>query len=265
MKIMSWNSRGLGNPREVRALRDLVWREDPNIVFVMETRSVYSRMEILKVQLGFPCFLTVGSIGRSGGLCLFWRQEVSLVLKSYSQFHFDVVASDPISGVSWRLSTIYRHPEINLRRDTWALLHLLKDQLDGPWLCCGDFEEILENSEKLGGRERPASQMRGFRDALDYCQLRSIDAVGSLHTWSNFSEGSALVHERLDRFVSNVEWLDLFPTCRVCNRNTSVSDHSCLVLSTDAFVQNVFRKPPLFKFESLWVGDRGCEEAIANA
>ncbi|KAF5464321.1 hypothetical protein F2P56_014405 [Juglans regia] len=236
---MSWNSRGLGNPRGVRTLRDLVRREDPDVVFIMETRSSHSRMELLK--------------------------EVNLVLQSYSQFHFDAFVSDPISGVSWHLSAIYGHPEVNLRRDTWDLLHLLKDRFDGPWLCCGDFNKILERSEKFGGRERPASQMRGFRDALDYCQLRSMDTVGSLYTWCNMREGYALIHERLDRFASNVEWLELFPTSRVCNIITPVSDHSCLVLSTDVSTQNISRKSRSFKFESMWVGARGCEEAIANA
>lgn len=128
----------------------------------------------------------------------------------------------------------------------------MKDQYDRPWLYCA-FNEILDNSKKLGGKERPASQMRGFQDAFDYCQLCSIDAVGPLYTWSNLREGLALVQERLDRLASNLEWLELYPSCRVCNLITSVSDHSCLVLSTNGLVHNVSRKPRLFKFESMWV------------
>ncbi|KAG7960287.1 hypothetical protein I3843_10G116000 [Carya illinoinensis] len=222
-------------------------------------------MEVLKVQLGFACFLAVGSTGRSGGVCLFWRREVSLVLRTYSQFHFDVFVSDTNSGVSWCLTAIYGHPETTLRRHTWDLLRLLKDQISGPWLCCGDVNEILDISKKLGGRERPASQMRGFLDALDYCQLRSIPVVGPLYTWSHFREGFALVHEQSNRFLSNVYWLDLFPNCRVSNLITPVSNHICLVLNTEGSVQAAPWKSRLFKFESMWVGERGCEESIARA
>ena len=25
---------------------------------------------------------------------------------------------------------------------------------DSPWICCGDFNEILDKSEKFGGREK---------------------------------------------------------------------------------------------------------------
>ncbi|KAG7942844.1 hypothetical protein I3843_15G007300 [Carya illinoinensis] len=264
MKIMSWNSRGLGNPRGVRTLRDFVRREAPDVVFITETRSRTARMEFLKVQMGFSCFLPVGGSGRRGGVCLFWRSEVNLILRSYSPFHFDVLVSDCISGISWRLSAIYGRPETSLRHNTWHLLRLLKDQFSGPWLCCGDFNEILDISEKSGGRVRPASQMRGFREALDYCQLRSLPAVGPLYTWCNFREGPALIHERLDRFLSNMDWLALFPNCQVSNLPTPVSDHSCLVLTTDASLQPTPRRTRLFKFESMWVGE-GCEESITRA
>ncbi|XP_042942789.1 uncharacterized protein LOC122276973 [Carya illinoinensis] len=262
---MSWNSRRLGNPRGIRTLRDLVRREAPDVVFVMETRSSTARMEVLKVQMGFSCLLSVGSTGWSGGVCLFWCHDVNLILRTYSHFHFDVLVSDPISSVSWRLFAIYGHPETPLRQNTWNLLRLLKDQMSGPWLCCEDFNEILNLSEKLGGRVRPASQMRGFRDALDYCQLHSIPAVGPLYTWSNFQEGPALVHERLDRFINNMDWLDLFPNCQVSNLLTPVSDHTCLVLTTEVSVQPAPRTARLFKFESMWVGEQGCEESIARA
>ncbi|KAG7983777.1 hypothetical protein I3843_04G123900 [Carya illinoinensis] len=107
--------------------------------------------------------------------------------------------------------------------------------------------------------------MRGFRDALDYCQLRSLPAVRPLFIWSNLKEGSTLVHERLYRFGSNVDWLELYPYCRVSNLITPVSHHNCLILSTDALVQTVSKKSCLFKFESMWMGERSCEESIASA
>ncbi|XP_042974569.1 uncharacterized protein LOC122306196 [Carya illinoinensis] len=176
-----------------------------------------------------------------------------------------VISAETRSGVSWHLSAIYGHSETPLKQNTWNLLRLLNDQMSRPWLCCGDFNEILDLSENLGGRVRPASQMRGFRDALDYCQLRSIPAVGPLYTWSNFQEGPALVHEWLDYFINNMDWLDLFPNCRVSNLLTPVFDHTCLVLTTEVSVQPAPRTTRLFKFESMWVGEQGCEESIARA
>lgn len=40
-----------------------------------------------------------------------------------------------------------------------------------PWVIIGDFNEILNNSEKIDGPLRTERQMRGFCDALGYCDL----------------------------------------------------------------------------------------------
>ena len=66
MNSLSWNCRGLGNPRSVRALHDLVRRWKPKIVFLMETKSKIKRMEKIKNRIGFANGLIVPNRGRSG-------------------------------------------------------------------------------------------------------------------------------------------------------------------------------------------------------
>ena len=70
LRIISWNCRGLGNPRSVRALHDLVRCWNPKIVFLMETKSKKNRMERIKNRIGFANGLIVPSVGRSGGIAL---------------------------------------------------------------------------------------------------------------------------------------------------------------------------------------------------
>ena len=38
MNLLSWNCRGLGNPRSVNALKEVIRIEKPKIVFLMETK-----------------------------------------------------------------------------------------------------------------------------------------------------------------------------------------------------------------------------------
>ncbi|CAM8947828.1 unnamed protein product [Rhodiola kirilowii] len=70
MKSLCWNCRGLGQPRTVRSLADLVRCYKPQVVGLIETKSENGRTEVLRRQLGFDCGFGVDSNGRSGGLAI---------------------------------------------------------------------------------------------------------------------------------------------------------------------------------------------------
>jgi len=51
-----------------------------------------------------------------------------------------------------------------------------------PWMCIGDFNEVLLRSEHDGVQERSWSQIAGFRDVLDVCVLVDLGFEG--HRWT---------------------------------------------------------------------------------
>ena len=70
MSIMSFNCRGLGKDLAVKKLTELVRREAPRVVFLMETKSDRKKMEEVQRRIGFAGCFTVDCVGRTGGLCL---------------------------------------------------------------------------------------------------------------------------------------------------------------------------------------------------
>ncbi|KAL9666377.1 hypothetical protein QQ045_000707 [Rhodiola kirilowii] len=57
MKFFSWNCRGLGSPRSVRSLRDVVRAFNPQIVCLLETKKRSSEWDRIKISLGIRnCF-----------------------------------------------------------------------------------------------------------------------------------------------------------------------------------------------------------------
>ena len=97
-------------------------------------------------------------------------------------------------------------------------MRILKQQhQDGrPWLCLGDFNEILSNDEKRGGVDRPQQAMDKFRDALCDFSLMDIGFEGDIFTWRNHGKTlNTYIFERLDRATANPVWCDLFPSFRV--------------------------------------------------
>lgn len=101
----------------------------------------------------------------------------------------------------------YRH-----RQSSWLLLRHLSHQFNLPWICIGDFNEILFADEKQGWLCRPERQMHGFRDALDYCNLRDLGFSSYPFTWCNKTLGNQNVWILLDRRVASVEWILRFPS-----------------------------------------------------
>ena len=113
MKIFSLNCRGLGNPKTVSELHRIVRKEDPSIVFLMETRLESRNLEFLRVRLGMSGCLGVDRHGLGGGLALLWNSSIAVHIQSFSHYHID---ADVVfeNGLIWRVIGFYGHPERGL-------------------------------------------------------------------------------------------------------------------------------------------------------
>lgn len=87
MKIISWNVHGLGSPRTFRRIRHSLKTYDPHIVFFMETKLGRIQMERVRRRCGFVNGIEVDPERTKGGLCLAWRNDVNISLKSFSSIH----------------------------------------------------------------------------------------------------------------------------------------------------------------------------------
>lgn len=92
------------------------------------------------------------AIKKSGGLILFWKNSIEVTLLSYTKGHTDCIIQ--YEDKRWRFTGFYGNPDKSLRIFSWELLKrrsLDKSVNDLPWLIGGDFNEILYNSDKVGG------------------------------------------------------------------------------------------------------------------
>ncbi|KAL0404334.1 UNVERIFIED_CONTAM: hypothetical protein Sradi_2074200 [Sesamum radiatum] len=184
MSFLLWNCQGLGNLGTIKGLRDLIRENNPHLVFLAETKCSTSQIEVLKRRLNLFGFC-VESRGKSGGLALFWNKSVDVQLQSFSHYHIDVSVRLSNSEEWWRFSGVYGEPDTSKRTVFWNLLSRLHRQSVRPWLVAGDFNEILEHSEKEGGPLRAEWQIRNFRNCLLSCELHDL----------GFQDHSALVLE----------------------------------------------------------------------
>lgn len=203
----------------------------PRFVFLMETLSKQKKMELIRCRLEFERLFVVNPVGRSGGLALLWKEAPDLEIFNYSRSHICVVAKDAKGNSSWQFTGFYGNPNSARRGESWALLNHLKTFLPLPWLCAGDFNEIVEQSEKEGAAIRRESHMVGFRDALEACGLCDLGFIGPRFTWCNRRTGDSFTKERLDRAVADRAWCSRFHSAAVHILASCTSDHHPLHVS----------------------------------
>jgi hypothetical protein len=168
-----WNCRGLCNVATIRELRDFVRDFSPSILCVVETQVQKSRVENLASTLGYDNVFAVSSIGRSGGLVMFWKNEINMDIFPYSQYHIGAVVSSS-SEEPWRLTYVYGEAQVSERHKTWDMLKFIKSSSPLSRLYIGDFNEVLLWEEHMGVRERSNTQIQAFRDIVDICKLMDL-------------------------------------------------------------------------------------------
>jgi len=231
----------------------LVKRYRPSLLFLSETKMRDTKVRKFMWSFGFSGCFAVSSDGRSGCLALFWVHDCPVSLKHYNSNIIDVtIGSDPEH--MWRASFVYGEPKVGLRHDLWDFLRLVRTEWSGPWICAGDFNEILSRDEHLSRRERGEQQIRLFRECLEFCDLVDLGFSGPKFTWNNRQEGNDNVKVCLDRAVANGKFNQLFDECHVENVITSSSDHYAILISINKKTwhseNNYFKIG--FKYEAMW-------------
>jgi exonuclease III len=132
MKIVAWNCRGLGKSPAVRGLLSLQKEEDPDILFLSETKMDRNKIEGLRWRLGLTNMVVKDCSGKSGGLAIFWRKGVNFQLRTVARLYIDgdVVEGD---GFVWRLTGFYGGPHSDKKELSWKALRVLNAARRRPW------------------------------------------------------------------------------------------------------------------------------------
>ena len=126
---------------------------------VLETQIHKSRVELLKGTLGYDNSFAVSSSGCSGGLGIFWNNKTRVEILPYSQYHIDAIVTE-YGKEPWRLTCVYGDAQTAERHKTWDMLKFIKASSHLPWVCMGDFNEVLLREEHQGVQERSTHRSR---------------------------------------------------------------------------------------------------------
>ena len=198
MRILFWNCRGVGRAPIVRALKALVHKESPYIIFILESKAKSPRVEKIKEYLKFRGCFCVNAENKSGGLASYWVNGVSLeVIYDNKNIIACLVYFDPPSDV-WLLLLVYGPPKVAHREAFWELVTNLTESFLGPWMLLGDCNSHSSSSDKCGGSSRVDSSSKPFRNFLSNAAAIELGFHGPQYTWVGRRSGGVHVRIRLD-------------------------------------------------------------------
>jgi exonuclease III len=272
MKILSWNCRGLGKISAVRALRKLIHTHQPDIVFLTETKFQSTDFLLKANSFGnnlsnhFCVDCTMSLRNRSGGLAMFWSNNVNLNIIGYNNNMIDcyIVCDNDMNH--WRATGIYGYPNQDNKALTCDLIaNLNQTNINDNWLLFGDFNLILNSYEKQGGRDTNYNTMNLANDTLNDCNLVDLGYQGDIFTWTNNQAGNNHIKERLDRFCATTNWINRFPRFTNYHLMSYCSDHTPILLvfgTNNDFREDTKTKHQLKRFENFWTQDPECFQLI---
>ncbi|XP_074278168.1 uncharacterized protein LOC141601764 [Silene latifolia] len=199
--IGCWNVRGMNKVAKQLEIKRFLYQNNVGLYGLVETK--------IKVQ---DCSGVLATFGHPG------------------KGHITATVTEIASGTTFFFTTVYGSNDETEILSLWADLKRIKDVYSGPWAICGDFNNLLDVNERIG---RPVlwSDIEDFRDCVSYCEVMDVKAQGSFFTWNNKHEPSTRVFSRLDRFMVNSDWLNVFPDCYAYFLPEGLFDHNPCVIT----------------------------------
>ncbi|RYQ92145.1 hypothetical protein Ahy_B09g098298 [Arachis hypogaea] len=151
---------------------------------------------------------------------------------------------------------LYGNPIFQKRRKLWQELTVSNISKEVPQAFLGDFNDILNQDEKVGIHPQPRIYLETFRRFVDDNALIDIDLKGSKYTWFSNPRNNVITRKRLDRVLVNWKWLQIYQNVTLRASPAVTSDHCALILDTQ---RRVWIKKE-FRFEAYWTEHEECKE-----
>lgn len=159
------------------------------------------------------------------------------------------------------MTFVYGAPQRENRAEFWEKLTLLGASKVSAWILSGDFNDILDNSEKVGGPPRHEGSFLNFRSFVSQMGIWDVKHTGNHLSWRGMRY-THFVRSRLDRSLANAAWSESFPSGWCHYLRFEGSDHRPLITHFDT---SRLKRKKLFRFDSRLQGNPEIRQLIADA
>ncbi|XP_021991390.1 uncharacterized protein LOC110888159 [Helianthus annuus] len=163
---------------------------------------------------------------------------------------------------SFFCSFVYAENKYQDRRTLWDDLCKHNNLAhDHPWVVLGDFNAALNMEDCLYGTSSYTIGMREFFDCIQVVELVDVKSHGLHYTWNQKPKEGIGVLKKIDRIMSNMKFMDLFPDVYAVFQHARVSDHTPCVLKLSSITR---KKQRPFKFPNFLTSKPEFRQFVVN-
>jgi exonuclease III len=251
VKIVSWNTQGLGCLKKRPIVRDAISSAAPSIVCIQETKlaSMDGFVAASILPSGLTSFESLDAIGSSGGILTAWdHRQFSLTSVRRDSFSLCTSLQSSLSDLTLVITNVYAPADHSLTPAFLAELESLGPLFPVPWLVIGDFNLVRDPSDKNNDNFNLALAS-SFNDSIRTLALFELPLLDRRYTWSNKRDSPVLA--RLDRALFNQDWNLALPNSSLSSLPRPTSDHVPLLVTASTSVPRASG----FRFENAWLLD----------
>ncbi|XP_058103438.1 uncharacterized protein LOC131247009 [Magnolia sinica] len=170
----------MANSATIRTACRFIKDYNPAIFAILEPMASEHKRVGIGLKLGFHS--SFSNAGEGGKIWVYFSNSILVFVINMSNqiISIDVCQADqtPIS----RLSMVYAKCSRYSRRLLWDNIIALAAGTNGPWVVDGDFNAVLDRSERLGSRNHDLANSSEFRNAVDSAGLLDAGFAGNKFT-----------------------------------------------------------------------------------
>ncbi|KAH0638863.1 hypothetical protein KY285_035449 [Solanum tuberosum] len=233
------------NTRTFERLQDLNRRNHYSYIALLEPFQSPAELDNYKRRLG----MQYAKANCSGKIWCFWNEcweeEGSTDTIQQLTINYKLKGSHD----RFKVTAVYARCGALDRLKLWDTLEDATMNTAIPWMVGGDFNTIVDESEKLGGLPVTQNEISDFAQCICACALTELNFTGSCYTWWNGRIEEASIFKRLDRVFGNNEFFSLLPNSETHHLIRQGSDHAPLHVICNT-IQDQASK--LFRFLNFW-------------
>lgn len=129
------------------------------------------------------------------------RQYDVTVMETHTQF-LHALVKGKARGIQFLVTVVYGLNRSTERKVLWTKLQQLAVSVVLPWLCGGDFNNILHPVEKVGVQRVQLPDIVDFQQCVELCCLVDMKWQGKQFTWTNKQQIETRVCSKLRGYSS---------------------------------------------------------------